>query len=217
MMECQSQVVFVFERLVCSPVILATGLAQGCPLSCILYILAVDGMLEYVSKVAGVSQVVAFCDDWSIECEEVVAVSGVQQIITRFEKASGQRMNRLRSEILPTQQADEDTLQSLREDWPECMVVCQAKVLGLLLGYNLSADDYYNEVEARYVERISELRLIPMTVPMRVLVLNIFVRSLLSYVGRFVLMPLPGFRHSRRTTHRSYRGCHTSQLGSLVT
>ena len=177
-MECHSQVIFVFDRLVCSPVTLATGLAQGCPLSCILYTLAVDGMLEYVSKLSGVDLVAAFCDDWSIECEDVATVKRVQQIITRFENASGQRINRIKSKNLPTQHVDGDTQQSLREWWPDCVVVCQAKVLGLQLGYNLSADDYYNEVETRYVDRISKLRIIPMTMPMKILVLNVFVRSL---------------------------------------
>ena len=50
---------------------------------------------------ANVSQVVAFCDDWSIECKDVAAVREAQQIITRVERASGQRMNRQKIQDLP--------------------------------------------------------------------------------------------------------------------
>ena len=188
-MECSSEVIFIFDRLVCAPVVLSTGLPQGCPLSCILYVLAVDGMLEYVSRKEGVDLVIAFCDDWSLECEDTATVQRVQRIIRRFERSSGQKVNTNKSKILPTLPVDERTVDQLQEYWPDCPVNSNAKILGLYLGYSLTAEDYYNEVESRYISRQNKLKLIPMSMPMRILVLNTFVRSLLSYVGRFVLLP----------------------------
>jgi hypothetical protein len=189
MVECHSEVVFVFDRFVCSPVALATGLAQGCPLSCILYILAVDGMLEYASKTDGVDMVAGFCGDWSFECEDIAAMVHVQQIVMRFELASGQKTNQCKSKVLTTTQINDDTLRQVRGHWPDCLVVSQAKILGLFMGYGLTAEDYFNEVETRYISRLNKLRTIPMSMPMWILVLNIFVRSLLSYIGRFVILP----------------------------
>ena len=69
------------------------------------------------------------------------------------------------------------------------MVVAEAKVLGLLLGYSLSAEDYFREIQTQYDARIQRIRIIPMSAAMRITVLNIFVRSLLMYVARFVLIP----------------------------
>ena len=71
LVESHAEVVFVFDRLTCSPVASAAGLAQGCPLSCVLYVLAVHAMLEYTSRVQGVDLAVVFCDDWSFECDSV--------------------------------------------------------------------------------------------------------------------------------------------------
>lgn len=44
-----SSLVLIFDRFTCAPLTSKSGLAQGCPLSCILYVLAVDPMLEYAS------------------------------------------------------------------------------------------------------------------------------------------------------------------------
>ena len=63
----------------CNPIKLKTGLPQGCPLSCMLYVLQADPFLEYVSTLAGVDRAVAFCDDFNIECKHTKAVQEVQK------------------------------------------------------------------------------------------------------------------------------------------
>ena len=91
LVECHSEVVFAIDRLTGSPATLATGLAQGCPLSCILYVLAVDAMLEYTSKLRSVDLVVGFCDDWSLECESI-------RVIKEVQRAVRHKRNRLRGQ-----------------------------------------------------------------------------------------------------------------------
>ena len=150
-----SEVVFVFERLVCSTVALGKGLAQGCPLSCVLYILAVDGMLEHVSKFAGVDLLVSFCDDWTIACSEIGVINRIQTMLARFEAASGQRMNKRKTKILTTITVASERWEQIRGQWHEYLVVAEAEVLGLLLGYSLSAGDYFRKIQTQYYARMS--------------------------------------------------------------
>ena len=98
-------------------------MAQGCPLSCIVYVLAVDPFLEHISKVEGVGVTVGFCDDWSIERMSARALQLVQQIGDEFEVASGQEFNRTKSKILPTRVLNAEERLSVLQQWPSCPIV----------------------------------------------------------------------------------------------
>eukprot|EP00973_Karenia_brevis_P047966 6656432-Karenia_brevis.AAC.1 len=98
-----SAVTLALQSHTCRPLSLASGLAQGCPLSCVLYVIAVDPFLEFLSKrIRNVEIVVGFCDDWTVECSTADAILNVQCLGEEFERASGQRFNRDKTKLLPT-------------------------------------------------------------------------------------------------------------------
>ena len=88
-----SSVVLCLPSLICSPLQLHSGLAQGCPLSCNIYVLAVDPVLEYTHNFTNIEMVIGFCDDWTIECATASALISVQDHGEEFENASGQQIH----------------------------------------------------------------------------------------------------------------------------
>ena len=51
-----------------APLVLASGLTQGCPASCMLYINGVDPLLSSPQQTPHISGVSGFLDDWSMGC-----------------------------------------------------------------------------------------------------------------------------------------------------
>ena len=60
-----------------NPLELFAGLTQGCPLSCFLYIIAIDPLLQALQKVDGVQIVSGFVDDWSAGCRDFSTIGRV--------------------------------------------------------------------------------------------------------------------------------------------
>ena len=130
-------------------------------------------MSEHVSKFAGVDLLVVFCDDWTIECSEIGVINRIQTMLARFEVASGQRMNKRKTKILTTITVASERWEQIRGQWRECLVVAEAKVLGLLFGFSLSAEDYFLEIQTQYDARTQRIRIMPMSAAMRTQILNV--------------------------------------------
>ena len=193
MVQHGSAVILVHLTRTSRPLFLRSGLAQGCPLSCVLYVLVVDPFLDYLSRhVDGVGSVIGFCDDWNVECESLHVVWNVQEIAGEFEQASGQRFNRTKSKVLPTRDLqyheEQGLTQGLTVRWRDCRIVSAAKVLGLWLGYGFHLGQLGLEIEAQYYERMRTLRMLTASWAARVVLLNVFLRSLWSYVNRHHLL-----------------------------
>ena len=171
--------------LTCAPVHLQSGLAQGCPLSCVLYVIAVDPFLEFLDKhIDEVELVAGFCDDWTIECTTVWAVPRVQAVVEEFERASGQALNRNKSKFVPTREITTTEDQIIRCRWPNCQIVASAKLLGLSIGHSLTEQDHGLETEIRYSERMRILQAMPASWATKLTTINVFMRSLFGYVAR---------------------------------
>ncbi len=186
-----SAVILIFRTHTCAPLALNSGLAQGCPLNCVLYVLAVDPFLEFLQSIDGVGLVIAFCDDWNAECLTADAPHAVQEAGGEFEMCSGQSFNRVKSKILPTRPLTSVETAIVLGKLPACPIVSRAKILGLWLGYDYRPAEVGQEVEARYYTRMALLRMLPTSFVTRIVLLNVFLRSLWSYVNRHVSIPIP--------------------------
>ena len=192
MVQDNNAVILVFLSHTCAAQRLHSGLAQGDPLSCILYVLAVDPFLEYVAEhIDGVGIVVGFCDDWSAECSTTQCLQEVQRAGDEFELCSGQQFNRCKSKVLPTKGLQDADIAAVRTHWPDCPVVSRAKVLGLWYGYDITAAEVGDEVETKYGERLRILSSLPASMGCRIMLLNIFQRSMWSYLGRHMMIAQP--------------------------
>ena len=92
----------VFRGVESAGVEFRTGLTQGCPLSCLLFILIVDPLLTRMQKVPGVLGVSGFVDDWAAFCRGMAALADLRPIVLTFARASGLVINIPKSGVLPT-------------------------------------------------------------------------------------------------------------------
>ena len=72
--------VLILDGVDFAPLHLAPGLTQGCPASCMLYIIGVDTLLS-LQQTPRVSGVAGFVDDWSMGCHGMPAISAVSNLI----------------------------------------------------------------------------------------------------------------------------------------
>ena len=186
-----NSVILVFRTHTCARLAFNSGLAQGCPLSCVLYVLAVDPFLEFVAGMDSVGTVIGFCDDWNVECLSAAGLHTVQEAGEEFEQCSGQQFNRIKSKVLPTRRLLPGEADVAQQRWPGCPVVSRAKVLGLWYGHGCQANEIGQEIEAKYYARMGLLRALPCSFAAKVILLDVFLRSLWSYVNRHMLIPTP--------------------------
>ena len=96
--------VLILDGVELAPLVLASGLTQGCPASCMLYIIGVDPLLSSLQQTPHISGVSGFVVDWSMGCHGLPAISAVSNLIHDFEQASGQQINRGKSALIPARQ-----------------------------------------------------------------------------------------------------------------
>ena len=92
--------VLILDGVEVTPLVLASGLTQSCPASCMLYIIGVAPLLFFLLQTPHISGVSGFVDDWSMGCHGLPAISAVSNLIHDFEQASGQQINRGKSALL---------------------------------------------------------------------------------------------------------------------
>ena len=73
--------VLILDGVEFAPLHLAPGLTQGCPASCMLYIIGVDPLLSSLQQTPRVSGVSGFVNDWSMGCHGMPAISAVSNLI----------------------------------------------------------------------------------------------------------------------------------------
>ena len=184
--------VLILDGVEFAPFELASGLTQGCPASCMLYIIGVDPLLSSLQQTSHISGVSGFVDDWSMGCHGLPAISAVSNLIHDFEQASGQQINRGKSALIPARQLSDDERASCLALWySDIRISSRERVLGVFIGIHVSIhDQYYNAVH-KFDVALSVFGRVRMSLSlaMRVLVVNIFMFTLFSYPNRQFFMP----------------------------
>lgn len=131
---------------------------------------------------------VDFCDDWSTEYKTNQALIAVPYMGASFECCSGRSLNRLKSKILPTQTLSQLETAGALQRRAGRPIVSNAKILGLWLGHQFRASKIGQEKEAKYYSRMFLLRASGFVA--KTIVLNVFLRSPRSYIGRHSSIPI---------------------------
>ena len=120
----------------------ASGLTQGCPASCMLYIIGVDPLLSSLQHDPLVSGVSGFDDDGSMGCKGMNALSAVSNLILGYEEASGQKINREKSALIPARQLSDGERATCLAVWgSDIRVSFREGVFGVYIGTQVSIND----------------------------------------------------------------------------
>ena len=171
---------------------LASGLTQGCPASCMLYIIGVDPLLSSLQQSPHISGVSGFVDDWSMGCHGLPAISAVSNLIHDFEQASGQQINRGKSAIITARPlSDHERASCLAICNGDICILARERVLCAFIGIHVSIhDQYYNAVHNwdMALSVYGHVRL-SLSLAMGMLAVNMFMFTLFSYRNRQFFMP----------------------------
>ena len=196
------------------------GVKQGCPLSPLLFILALDPVIKAIEKIPSV-KVFAYADDMANAYPKLTDTKLIAQTVNGFEPFTGLAINGSKSGVLastpPTIQ-EKHYLHSLNL-WPttppspstpgyavkilewalddkRLSFVDRYQYLGILLGSNISLDDIFADTVDKAINRIDRYTRIMSRMPLyrKIRVINIFVNSLFSYKFRFYTLPLDLYR-----------------------
>ena len=91
-----------------APLELESGLTQGCPASCMPYIIGVDPLLSSLQQTPYISGVSGFVVDWSMDCHGLPAIFAASKLFHDFDLAWRQQINRGKSASTPDRQLSED-------------------------------------------------------------------------------------------------------------
>ena len=173
-------------------IISLAGLTQGCPASCFLYVIAVDPLLEAVKRVPGVIVVSGFVDDWSAGCDGFETLGRAASLINEFEAASGQRINREKSAIVPSRRLTRNEEHMCFDYWGWALQISyRERLLGVYIGLDATIHDQYKDAMDKFEVAMRVFGQVKGTLSIvaRLVVVNVFMNTLFSYANRLFFMP----------------------------
>ena len=184
------------------------GVKQGCPLSPLLFILCYDVLHFKLTSISNL-KIRAAADDLALESNDIGTIIQSFPILDRFTDASGLGINRDKTVLLSSNDIsslDYSTITNkLKEStWPLVVTVESHKYLGILFGRNLQVDEVFAAPFKKALNRIKQLTpsLRRLDTQRRILVFNVFITPIISFVQQFYMMSSGMYREFRRLAHQ---------------
>lgn len=174
----------VFER-----VVFLSGIRQGGPLSGYLFVLCCACFLASVDGLSNVHFVKGFCDDFQTLVRGIGAIRKILQLVHEFEAASGSSIHRTKTKFIPNRNLTTSERRCLVRVWPDANVVDQTISLGIPIGRGVTSDTISDRGQGKMDHRLDVFSRAAMSWTMRIMTINMFVFSTVSYTNRLFLMP----------------------------
>ena len=164
------------------------GLKQGCPLSPLFFILAIDPLLTNLSKMPGIEQK-CFADDLAVGTPVTENIALVLPLVDQWSAVSHCYPNTAKTNVITTS-PDPPALLFLPQRWREIQVVDTYVYLGILFGRSVDVNMVYETAMTKLASRVrSHMPIKNMfNLADRVRVTNTYFTPVLSYINRFFLM-----------------------------
>mgnify|MGYP003333504306 CR=1 FL=1 len=168
------------------------GVKQGCPLSPILFNIALDVLLFHLSKVSTASSphtTCAYADDVGVGFSKVDTLGNILPVILRFSEASGLVYNPRKTKLLSSLDCAIDA--AVLQGWGPLQVTDHAVYLGVMFGRKVDLYDIYREAWGKFLTRMAYFlhKRAVYSIPRRVIITNVFIFPLFSYLHNFFCFP----------------------------
>ena len=190
------------------------GVKQGCCLSPLLFLCAIDPLIRALEKLH--PSVFAYADDIAIYFTNLRDLESIANTVRSYENPSGLFVNGSKSGLLPTlpPSTDDRTYLHQLNLWPAPAPNPSAKnfgllqqewevdnkrlgfvasytYLGILIGADIQVEDIFMDTVDKAILRINKYGQVLDRVPLyrKIQIINIFVLSLFSYKFRFYSLP----------------------------
>lgn len=169
------------------------GVKQGCPLSPLLFLIAYDPLLHLLAPTPFVRSF-AFADDLAIISSNILHIYPALSLISTFSTVSGMGVNKDKSGVITTSPPSRhDYIRNalLHSPWPDLNLKPSGTHLGIPIGRLITLDDIWSAPLSKLLARVSTAKSFVKSLPiaLRVLYVNVFIISLLSYTALFYILP----------------------------
>ena len=169
------------------------GVKQGCPLSPILFLIAYDPLLSRLRSMTRV-RCYAFADDLALAVSRLADIPAILITVDSFSEVSGLGVNKDKSCVIssgPESGWDDIRIFLSEGPWPELPLRASATHLGIPIGRKITLGDIFAKPYDKAVHRVASCAsaVRALSVPARVLFVNVFITSLFSYHCLFFILP----------------------------
>lgn len=173
-------------------IVVQRGVKQGCPLSTTLFVIAMDPLVTML-KGQGL-KVWAFADDIAVALTKIQDLKPTMVTLQQFCTGTDMKVNELKTMLVPTAEpAVVDTKWLEESPWKTLGIVDESTYLGIAIGRNLSDIGVFSKAMEKLRETQKAFEMLKTQLPLdqKVIIANVFILPVLSYVYQFYLIPTP--------------------------